>query len=87
MAIGANISYRNPKGIQDVSLRLLKQRPASQILPLKKWCKKAGVPATNTALDNPNALGDMCLDTTNNHVYVCTAYSTDASATTWTQVA
>lgn len=52
----------------------------------EKFCTKAGAPANNTAADNPNGVLDVCLDTTNDAIYVCTAWSADASATTWTQV-
>jgi hypothetical protein len=51
-----------------------------------KFCQKAGVPATNTAADNPNAKYDICLDTTNGDIYVCTAFTANASATTWLKI-
>ena len=46
---------------------------------------KAGAPATNTAADAPSGRGDICIDTTNSDVYVCTAY-TNTTTFTWTKV-
>lgn len=44
--------------------------------------QKDGAPTTNTDLANAN--GDLCLDYTNNDVYVASAVT--ASTTTWTRI-
>lgn len=86
MAVGSNISYKAPPSVWRKCMFLLLAK-RNQYRRSQKLCVKAGVPATNTANDNPNQISDICLDTTNGHVYICTAYSSDASATTWTQIA
>lgn len=88
MAVGDNIKYGSrlrllPRFLEIMGSRgHLRKASASG----SKFCYKAGAPANNTAADNPNALGDICIDTENNDVYVCTAYTADASATTWTKI-
>ena len=85
MAVGSNISYKAPPSVWRKIMSLLTQK-RNNYRRSHALCTKAGVPATNTANDNPNALHDICLDITNNHVYICTAYSMDASATTWVRI-
>lgn len=46
---------------------------------------KAGVPATNTAADAPDRKFQICIDTTNNDVYICTAY-TNSTTFTWLKI-
>lgn len=48
-------------------------------------CAKAGVPVDDTALDDPGKVGVICLDETNDDVYICTAY-TDSTTHTWTKI-
>lgn len=51
----------------------------------RKFCCKNGAPATDTAGDAPYALGDICYDSLNDDVYVCTAFVSDTSFT-WTKI-
>jgi len=46
---------------------------------------KAGVPASNTAADDPGTIFCWCKDITNNHWYLCTAY-TNSTTFTWTLI-
>jgi hypothetical protein len=83
MSVGTNIKYANQGRLFD---RLMTYLGARNLRHAGKLCCKAGVPANNTADDNPNALGDICLDETTLDVYICTAYTANASATTWTKI-
>jgi hypothetical protein len=49
-------------------------------------CEKPGVPATNTAADEPTGIGDLCYDSSNNKVYRCTVY-TSGTVFTWAKIA
>ncbi len=86
MAVGANIKYKNQQQLRSEFWRLMNMRRTGPGLAKRRYCYKAGVPANNTAADNPNKLGDICIDTTNGDIYVCTAFSSDASATTWVKI-
>lgn len=87
MAVGANLSYKNWGGLCKKFRYLMNMRATGKASFVhRKICQKAGVPASNTVGDNPNALHDICIDTTNNNVYQCTLYSADASATTWLKI-
>ena len=83
--VGANITYRNDVRVWKEVLNLL-NRKTNEGPRGRKVCIKAGAPANNTAADNPRKLYDLCWDTTNNEVYMCTAYHISASATTWTKI-
>lgn len=88
MAVGANIKMNTRKQVVAKTMNLLLMRANGlERQPAGNIGYKAGVPANNTAADNPPRVGFICLDVTNSHVYVCTAWTTDASATTWTQIA
>lgn len=81
---GANLNYtRRTYSVWYKILKLLfsKTNPGQG----GKLCTKAGVPADNTADDDPNAVGDICLDTANNDVYVCTA-RTDSTTHDWVKI-
>lgn len=88
MAVGANIKMGSRKQTVQKLMTLLQMRAhglsgASH----GNIGYKAGVPANNTAADNPPRIGFLLVDVTNSHVYICTAWTTDASATTWVQIA
>ena len=86
MAVGANIIYPGHPSLWRKLTQLLLQK-RFELRRSKHLCYKNGAPANNTVADNPNAINDICLDMTNNHAYICTAYTANASATTWTQIA
>jgi hypothetical protein len=87
MAVGANLNYKSQHQMWPMLREILNsKRHAWEKASSRKLCYKAGVPANNTADDNPNALGDICIDITNVDVYICTAWTTDASATTWVKI-
>jgi hypothetical protein len=56
---------------------------ANKVLP--KICSKAGVPTSNAEGDAPEAIGDICIDITNEDIYVSTAF-TNATSHTWTKI-
>lgn len=85
MPVGANLTYGPSSKLWKLALSYLQFKKGGPGVS-RQICQKAGAPANNTANDNPNALGDLCVDTTNGDVYVCTLYSSDASATTWVKV-
>lgn len=82
MAIGANISVGNQ---QQTLAAIWKAMSFKKTGPKgnRRLLTKAGVPADNTAADDPGALGALIYDTTNDDVYVCTAYT---DSTTFTVV-
>jgi hypothetical protein len=88
MAAGTNLKYGRSRRLYNRLWDLLTvQRQGGNVgITSSHICMKTGAPANNTAADNPIALHDICVDSTNSHVYICTAYSADASATTWTQI-
>jgi hypothetical protein len=84
--VGANINYKGKQGIFR-KLMFLFQEKRNEESRHKRLCYKAGVPASNTAADNPANLGDICYDVTNNHAYLCTVYDPTGAASTWVQIA
>lgn len=88
MSVGANISFKGQMRLRNLFWQYLNQPRAGKGTRLvhPKMCVKAGVPANNTAADNPNALYDICIDKTNGDIYICTAFTANASATTWTKI-
>jgi hypothetical protein len=46
---------------------------------------KQGIPASNTAADAPDRKNQICIDLTNNDVYLCTAF-TNATTHTWLKI-
>ena len=88
MALGSNLNFNNRKRKMAKILMLLGNKRYSSFKNLRtEWvCSKAGAPATNTANDNPGRKGVLCLDVTNNAVYICSAF-TSGTVFTWTQIA
>lgn len=80
MAIGANISVGNQ---QQIMAAIWKAMSFKKSGPLgdRRLLTKAGVPADNTAADDPGELGALIYDTTNDDVYVCTVYVSASSFT------
>lgn len=85
MAVGVNLNYKYQSRIWAKILKLLGMKTMGRGRQKfkRRLCYKTGVPANNTAADNPNAKYDILYDITNNDLYICTAFSADASATTW----
>ena len=83
--VGANITYGNDIRVWKEVLNLL-NRKMNEGPRGRKVCIKASAPANNTPADNPRKLYDLCWDTGGSDVYMCTLYSADASATTWTKI-
>jgi hypothetical protein len=87
MAVGANIKYggnRNHLWAKFFKILGNKQNVGEKKTK-PKICYKAGVPANNTSADFPNKLQDICIDTTNNHIYIATAGDL-ATTCTWTKI-
>lgn len=89
MAVGTNLKYGTRMRLLPLMLEYLGRKAVSRggaasVIP--GFCYKAGAPVSNTVADNPNAVGDICVDTTNQDVYICTAHTADASATTWVKI-
>lgn len=84
--VGANIKYMGRQGLYRQIMKLFTEK-RNEDARKKRIAWKAGVPASSTAADNPANLGDMCLDVTNNHVYLCTVYDATGAASTWVQIA
>ena len=53
----------------------------------RRICYKAGAPSSNTELDSPGpaGIGLLCVDLTNNNIYVCTAFTNDTTHT-WVKI-
>jgi hypothetical protein len=85
--VGSNIKYNgNGKALQRLVEKLTSAKRHEETRG-KHICYKAGAPASNTANDNPANLYDLCIDITNNHLYICTVYDPTGAASTWTQIA
>lgn len=86
MPAGANIKYTSSKQLaQRVASKLGYPAGTFDVAKAGKLCTKAGAPASNTANDEPNAVGDICWDSTNNRVHIVTAY-TNSTTHTWVQI-
>lgn len=81
---GANISYSRDVGLYSQILNVLGYKMGG-LRPSGKMCTKAGIPATDTAADAPVAKGDLCFDSTNSEVYICTVY-TNSTTFTWVKI-
>ena len=83
---GANLSFKISSQLWHRALRLLQwganRGPRAGV---GRMCVKAGAPVTNTAADDPGQVGVLCLDETNDDVYICTAY-TSATVHTWVKI-
>jgi hypothetical protein len=82
MSLGTNIK----KGNQNVLERklwslLLGRKVGNRQRVNPRIVYKAGIPASNTAADDPGAKGIVVIDTTNNKIYICTAYTSSSSFT------
>lgn len=80
MALGANISAVNKHNAWAYLLELINNRVNSPVLN-GSILKKAGVPASNTADDDPGQAGRFIIDTTNEDVYFCSAYTNSSTFT------
>jgi hypothetical protein len=87
MAVGANIKYVGSRNhLWALLYKILgNKRNSGPAKTRPKICYKAGVPANNTSADFPNELQDICIDTTNSHVYIATAGDL-ATTCTWTKI-
>lgn len=84
--VGANIKYQGRQGLPRLMMKIFQEKRNEEARK-KRISWKAGVPASNTAADNPANLGDICVDVTNSHVYLCTVYDATGAASTWVQIA
>ena len=92
---GANIKYGNKRKLTSLMLEILlhagygsfKGKGATDAVSTVRpaICYKAGVPTSNAAADAPDGLGQLCVDTTNDDVYICQLY-TDTTTHTWTKI-
>lgn len=82
--MGSNLTAQQPYRLIEVFFKLMGDRQHG-LGTQKKWMVKAGVPASNTAADAPDALNEWCYDSTNLHFYLCTAY-VSSSSFTWTLI-
>jgi hypothetical protein len=80
MALGSNITAVPKQNAWDYLMKLINNRHNH---PVQNGTilKKAGVPATNTAADDPGAAGRFIIDTTNDDVYFCSAYTNSTTFT------
>lgn len=86
MAVGANIKYGgNRNHLMAMLFKILGNKRSGPNKTKPKICYKAGAPANNTSADFPNELQDICIDTTNSHVYIATAGNL-SSTCTWTKI-
>lgn len=83
--VGANIKYQGKESLNRLLMKILSQKRNEKHRG-KRIAYKAGVPASNTAADNPANLADICVDITNNHAYQCTVYDPTGAASTWVQI-
>lgn len=90
MAAGDNLNYGTQRKlwvmVDEILGRKSMSRGGSKVE--RRISYKAGVPMTNTEADCPlssKPVGEICVDTTNSDVYVCTAY-TNTTTFTWTKI-
>lgn len=89
MAVGANIIMKNRGNVSKTILKIL--GGPRTVEGFRRDCIgfKHGAPANNTATDNPPHKGFFCVNidaTAPGDLYVCTAWTADASATTWVKI-
>jgi hypothetical protein len=82
--MGGNLTASQPYRLKELFFKKMGERQHG-LGTVKKWMVKAGVPATNTAADAPDAVNEWCYDSTNDHFYLCTAF-VSASSFTWTLI-
>ena len=91
-----NLSYHNSKRLQSLLMGILLRKGTPQGFSARgtldatsgervSICQKAGAPASNGSGDQPCGIGDICIDSTNNDIYLCTAYASSTSFT-WTKL-
>ena len=85
MAFGANIEHGTPSHIWENVVKKVGVRGVESMGPEGFLVMKDGAPATDTGADNPQKVGVICWDYTNDDVYVCTAW-TNATTFDWTKV-
>ena len=99
MAFGSNLGGATSLGPSSAIMRLvnkalgIKANGRGSLKLRKKIFCYAGEPTTNTANESPahggitgREVGSICYDSTNNDVYVVSAYTNDTGYT-WTKVA
>ena len=82
---GSNLTYTNSPRLRKLIGNLLVQNQSLPKALTGKVCRKAGVPTTNAANDQPNEVGDICYDSTNSAAYV-SVLNTDSTHHTWNKV-
>lgn len=83
---GSNLNYADGLQVSAKIGRLLLFKTQTFIIKQSgKLAVKAGAPASNTANDQPNQVSDLCLDTTNNAVYISTL-NTNSTTHTWVKI-
>ena len=89
MAVGTNIKVGSRKQLWSLFNKYIENkrfRNSNRSMGDKVTIgMKAGVPASNTEADDPGNLYAIILDTTNEDIYICTAY-TDSSTFTMVKV-
>jgi len=82
-----NLNYAiNQRAIWREIMKLLEGKLHNRWRGEKKTLsQKAGAPATNTTGDQAEQLYDMCWDSTNGEVYICTL-TTDDTTHTWVKI-
>jgi len=84
-AIGSNLKILKGGNLRSYADKIGFLRSPSRTNKAKMMFVKAGAPATNTAADCPGRLGAIVYDSTNDDVYVCSAY-TSASVFTMAKI-
>ena len=79
MAVGANIKTGSRKKLWTKFMTILQNkqfRHSNHSMGSKVVIAyKEGVPADNTAADDPGNANAIVIDTTNNDIYICVAYT------------
>lgn len=52
----------------------------------KRMCVNAGVPSNSATADDPGSAGVLCLDETNDDIYISTSAYNSASDHPWTKI-
>jgi hypothetical protein len=89
-----SLSYKCPERIWTKIMRVLlhsgrkfRRKGATDSTTTKRLgiSTCAGVPTSNNADYAPQGLGELCYDSTNNDIYICSAYVSTTSHT-WTKI-
>lgn len=85
MALGANYGKKGKRKAWQEILKLLRRKQMSTRSPTGKGPPpvliKHGIPADNTAADDPGEKYVFILDASNNRVYFCSAYTNSTTFT------